>query len=483
MQTDNILMNHVRKVNKVFTYIFWGFSLLNIAISIFGLVKMNSISITMSIIIPLLMTFFRRKEKLEYGVPVLGVIQLNILLCLDATVITSFIVIIAICLSALYFQRQFIAFSTAITTVTYVAMYLIKKVGSIDVLISELIIVAIVAVMLFLITFWGRQLIFKANEKEAQAKQLLDASEKTMITIKTATNSLNDAINSSSDSLKTVYEISNSMAIAIGEITKGVVGQSDSVNQISLMMQEADMKVSEVVDITNKLEDTSKQASGMVLKGSEDISRMDRQMNIIDQAVSKSYYLVQDLNTSMEEINKFLDGISHISHQTNLLALNASIEASRAGEAGKGFAVVAEEVRKLAQQSKAIAGDIAGITAMIHNKTLEVLEETNLGMEATREGEVIYKNVSKSFEQIQQKFQDINQFILEESSRLKNMAELFSMIHMETESIASISEEHSASTQELMATTEEHTASVESIYHLLENIRESSNKLQQMVEE
>lgn len=153
MQTDNILMNHVRKVNKVFTYIFWGFSLLNIAISIFGLVKMNSISITMSIIIPLLMTFFRRKEKLEYGVPVLGVIQLNILLCLDATVITSFIVIIAICLSALYFQRQFIAFSTAITTVTYVAMYLIKKVGSIDVLISELIIVAIVAVMLFLITF------------------------------------------------------------------------------------------------------------------------------------------------------------------------------------------------------------------------------------------------------------------------------------------------------------------------------------------
>lgn len=311
----------------------------------------------------------------------------------------------------------------------------------------------------------------------------MDASEKTMITIKTATNSLNDAINSSSDSLKTVYEISNSMAIAIGEITKGVVGQSDSVNQISLMMQEADMKVSEVVDITNKLEDTSKQASGMVLKGSEDISRMDRQMNIIDQAVSKSYYLVQDLNTSMEEINKFLDGISHISHQTNLLALNASIEASRAGEAGKGFAVVAEEVRKLAQQSKAIAGDIAGITAMIHNKTLEVLEETNLGMEATREGEVIYKNVSKSFEQIQQKFQDINQFILEESSRLKNMAELFSMIHMETESIASISEEHSASTQELMATTEEHTASVESIYHLLENIRESSNKLQQMVEE
>lgn len=103
-------------------------------------------------------------------------------------------------------------------------------------------------------------------------------------------------------------------------------------------------------------------------------------------------------------------------------------------------------------------------------------------MEATKEGEVIYKDVSLGFEQIQQKFMDINQYILEESSRLKNMAELFSMIHTETESIASISEEHSASTEELMATTEEHTASVENIYHLLENIRESSNKLQQMVD-
>ena len=93
---------------------------------------------------------------------------------------------------------------------------------------------------------------------------------------------------------------------------------------------------------------------------------------------------IERLSEKSERIGGIVATITGISEQTNLLALNAAIEAARAGEQGRGFAVVAEEVRKLAEESQAAAGQIASLIGEIQTDTSTVVSAVDESCRARR---------------------------------------------------------------------------------------------------
>lgn len=488
------LLAHVRKVNKIVLSMLLAVILISIVLKLLIKLPIPILSTIIQLLAAVLATILiivkktrvKNSEDLAMYILVINftVYALFSFIASPSLAVAILALMVSYSIAVLYPKKSLIAVNGGISLIALVIIqYIFKPLFDSQSFITILSLLIFINVCFFYLTKWGTLLIFSVNQKETETKKLFWELEKTMDLIKLNTSDLNTDITKGNDNLEVVHQISNSIALAIEQITKGVVDQTESITQVSLMMNEAGRKISEIADFSNQLKDVSAKAIHVVSEGSQKMDRMDRQMDIINKAVTKSYSTVQELNSYMDEIYDFLTGISQIADQTNLLALNAAIEAARAGESGKGFAVVAEEVKKLAEQSANTVQQINHLIHQIKDRTKHVLDEVSRGHVATKEGETVVKQVTQNFEMVHGSFEDVGIYISGVISKIGKMTELFAEINLGTDSIASISEEHSSSTQELMATIEESKENITDIYNLMQNIKSSSENLHRIVQE
>ena len=133
-------------------------------------------------------------------------------------------------------------------------------------------------------------------------------------------------------------------------------------------------------------------------KSEENIVNIEKLSNEAEADSKKMQDDMSELMNVIGQMQAVVSSINAISSQTNLLALNASIEAARAGEAGAGFAVVAEEIRQLADQTRALTSNMAEFIGSIQNAskksvdsvdtTVNALDQINQNLSVIVEGNI-----------------------------------------------------------------------------------------------
>ncbi|WP_144513394.1 methyl-accepting chemotaxis protein [Bacillus sp. FJAT-22090] len=266
------------------------------------------------------------------------------------------------------------------------------------------------------------------------------------------------------------------IATSIQDIASGSETQVVGANESSSAMKEMATGIQQVAETSSSVSESAIETNKEANLGNESLQQMIHQMNKIDAAVSDSAIGIKKLGELSKEIGNIIGVITGIADQTNLLALNAAIEAARAGEHGKGFAVVADEVRKLAEQSKESADQIAGLITQTQEDTTKAIQVMEVGTKEVAAGKQLVDETGERFEKILLSIEQVTAQIQEVSAISEEMSASAEEVNASIEEMASIAQYSAENTQNVASASEEQLAS-------MEEITASANSLSKMAED
>ena len=268
---------------------------------------------------------------------------------------------------------------------------------------------------------------------------------------------------------------------AMQEVASGSEAQGKNATESSQAMKNMTNGIQQLASTTAAVSELAIETNTEANKGNDSLQRVISQMDTINTAVLESVTVVKKLGNHSVEIGNIISIITDIAEQTNLLALNAAIEAARAGDHGRGFAVVADEVKKLAEQSKNSAEQIAGLISEIQQETNRAVTVMDTGTQEVQVGMKVVKVAEEGFSKIVDLIEQVSKQIQEATTVSEEMSSSAEQIYASFDDIATIAQTSSSNLQNVASASEEQLATIEEVAASAATLSTMAEELQSQV--
>ena len=375
--------------------------------------------------------------------------------------------------------RSIIAFFVCLTIITFLLIYIIRAIA------RPLRKVTVEAEIIANGDLSREPYIHKANDeigKLANAFNTMKDNLQAMLTgIQHNAEHLSASAQELAASSEQVRATSESVASRVVDTTDIARTTNGSAHESARATNETSTGIQKIAEFAQDLLHNSMSMNSNAITGAKKITHAQQQMDTIHKSTSNISKLTEKLSTQSTEIGLITKVITDLSDQTNLLALNAAIEAARAGEHGKGFAVVADEVRKLAEQSKASAEQIVTLTIGIQNDTNNVERAVEDGLKSVTEGVEVIDEAGNAFTSITNAIQKVASQVEHISAASQQISASAEQVSASVAQIAHGSEESVAQFEMIAAATEQQSATMSQISNVSMDLSQNAQELKQLI--
>jgi methyl-accepting chemotaxis protein len=207
--------------------------------------------------------------------------------------------------------------------------------------------------------------------------------------------------------IQQIHQVAGNLTAAAAEILAASTQQAAGASEQASAITQASSTIEEVRTIA---EQTSQRAQAVaeLTQRTTDVSTIGQQsvtdtvagMAEIRDKVESIAEEILGLSEQAQAIGAIIAAVGEIAAQSNMLALNAAVEAARAGEAGRGFSIVAQEVRSLAEQSRAATNQVEEILSQIQRGVNTAVMATEEGMKGAATGVTLASEAGNSIQRL-----------------------------------------------------------------------------------